>query len=311
MIFTISQIKDILSILRNHQLVFIAEQLGLNYLTQSEKDILLAAGIDINKYINAQGIVEHAYLFGMLAEAIGDDRAKDMNYQEFQKFLKSGQFVPLTEEEEFALEQLKNRAYTDISGLGNRVAQGTNNVIIRANMRQRRLLRDIVKKKAINAVKLRQGATKLAQELGHATEDWERDWLRIAYYLLHEAYNYGRAQAIFRDYGEDAECWFDVYPGACKKCKELYLEDPDDPDSMPKIFKLKDVIANGNNIGRKSEDWLPTVDPIHPYCRCTLNVKKPGYEWDDNLRSFVKPQKYVPKNKKLQGVKLNIKVKKG
>jgi hypothetical protein len=56
---------------------------------------------------------------------------------------------------------------------------------------------------------------------------------------------------------------------------------------------------------------LPTVDPIHPYCRCTLNVKKPGYEWDENLRAFVKPQKYVPKNKKLQGVKLNIKVKKG
>ena len=81
MIFTISQIKDILSILRNHQLVFIAEQLGLNYLTQSEKDILLAAGIDINKYTNTQGIVEHAYLFGMLAEAIGDDRAKEMNYQ--------------------------------------------------------------------------------------------------------------------------------------------------------------------------------------------------------------------------------------
>lgn len=311
MVFTLAQIQDILAILRNHQLVFIAEQLGLNYLSPNDRNILTAAGIDLTKYTNTQGIVEHAYLFGILAEAIGDDRAKNMNYQQFQKFLKSGQFVPLTDEEEFALEQLKNRAYTDITGLGSKVMQGTSNVIIRANMREQSRIRKIVKNKAIEAVQYRQSATKLAQELGHATEDWERDWLRIAYYLLHEAYNYGRAQAIFRDYGEDAECWFDVYKGACRHCRELYLEDPDDENSRPKIFKLKDLIANGNNIGRKAADWLPTIDPVHPYCRCTLNVKKPDQEWDEEMHSFVKVKKYIPKNKKLQNVKLNIKVKKG
>ena len=113
----------------------------------------------------------------------------------------------------------------------------------------------------------------MASEIGHATGDWERDFLRIAYYVLHNAYNYGRARTIFRDYGEDAEVYFNVLKGACKHCMELYLTDPDDIESPPKIFKLKDVLANGNNIGRKVADWLPTISPIHPYCFNSPAVK--------------------------------------
>ena len=102
MIFSIAQINDIISILRRHQLVFIAEQLGLNYLSQADKDLLLAAGVDLAKYTNSQGIIEHAFLFGLLSEALGDERSKDMTYDQFKKFLKSGNFIPLTEDEEFA-----------------------------------------------------------------------------------------------------------------------------------------------------------------------------------------------------------------
>lgn len=266
MIFTPQQVTDIVSILTRHQLTFIAEQLGLNYLSPSDRAILTAAGIDLNQYTNAQGIVEHAYLFGLLSEALGDERAKNMNYQQFQKFIKSGQFVPLTEEERFVLEQVKTQSYNDISGLGSRIIQGTRNIVVRANLQQQNKIRDIIKQKAIDAVKFRQSAAKMASEIGHATGDWERDFLRIAYYVLHNAYNYGRARTIFRDYGEDAEVYFNVLKGACKHCMELYLTDPDDPESPPKIFKLKDVLANGNNIGRKVADWLPTISPIHPYC---------------------------------------------
>lgn len=266
MVFSLAQLNDIIGILRRHKLVFIAEQLGLNYLSQTDKDILTAAGVDLTKYTNSQGQIEHAYLFGLLSEALGDKRAKAMTYAQFQKFIKSGNFIPLTDDEEFALEQLKNRAYTDLNSLGNRIATGTSNIIIKANQTQQNKLRNIVKKKAITAVEHRQTAAKLASELGHATDDWERDWLRIAYYLLHEAYNTGRAKSIFKEHGEDAEVWFDVLEKACIHCRELYLTDPDDIDSEPIVFKLKDVIANGSNIGRKVKDWKATVGPIHPYC---------------------------------------------
>ena len=295
-------------VLMKHQLTFIAEQLGLNYLSPNDRAILTAAGIDLNQFTNAQGVVDHAYMFGLLAEALGDDRAKGMSYQQFQKFIKSGQFVPLTDEEEFVLEQVKNQSYNDITGLGSKIIQGTKNIIVRANLRQQNQIRKIIKQKAVDAVKYRQSAAKMASELGHATEDWERDWLRIAYYVLQNAYNYGRARAIFREHGEDAEVYFDVLKGACRHCRELYLTDPDDEMSQPIIFKLSDILANGNNIGRKANDWLPTVSPIHPYCRCTIRFKDPNTEWDAEMQSFSKVKKYVPKNKNLRNIKLNIKV---
>lgn len=308
MIFNQSQIQDMLSILRRYELIFIANQLGVGYLSQADKNILLASGIDLDKFKNNAGIVEHAFLFGMLAEAIGDKRAKKMSYQQFQKFLASGNFIPLTEEEEFALQTVKNRAYTDITNLGNRMRSSLSNVALNNNQQQALMVQKMIKEKTINAIELRSGARALASDLADTSKDWEVDWLRIAYYLTHEAYNSGRAQSILKQYGSDAEVYFDVYPGACKRCKELYLTDPDDADSEPIVFKLKTIIGNGNNIGRKVADWKPTISPTHPYCRCTINHKNKGFAWDPDLRAFTKPEKV--KSSKLKGVKLNINISK-
>jgi hypothetical protein len=307
MIFTRSQIQDALSILKRHQTLFIAKQVGVDYLSQAEKDLLLASGINVDKFIGYQGIFEHAYLFGILSDAIGDKRAKGMDYKQFQQFLKSGNFIPLTEQEENALDWLKTRAYTDITGIGNRIAAGTTNAILN---NQPLTIRDTIKQEAIRAVELRASARDLAGKLGEMTQEWERDWLRISYYLMHEAFNTGRAENIMREHGEDAEVYFDVFPDACKHCKRLFLEDPDDPNSKPKIFKLIDLIKNGNNIGRKADEWLPVISPVHPYCRCILNFKPKGYKWDEELRAFTIPEEYIPKNKKLQNVKLDIKISK-
>ena len=311
MIFTQAQIQDMLSILTRHQLTFILNQLGPTYLTPSEKALLLAAGIDVNKYTNKQGIIDHAFYFGILADAIGDERAKKMNYPQFQKFLASGNYIPLTAEEEFALQQVKNRAYTDITNLGARMRTALSNSVLRSNQQQSLMVQRMIRAKTIKAIELRTGARALAADLANTSKDWEVDWLRIAYYLTHEAYNTGRGQDILKRYGSDAEVYFDVYRGACKRCRELYLEDPDDPDSKPRVFKLQDIIANGNNIGRKTADWKPTLAPTHPYCRCTVNYKDPDLEWDAEVRAFVKPKKKVSKNPRLRGVKLNIKVNKG
>lgn len=310
MVFTQNQIQDLLSILRKHELIFIMNQLGVAFLTAEDKAILLAAGIDVNKFKNKKGIIEHAFLFGILADAIGDDRAKKMNYTQFQKFIASKNFIPLTDEEEFALQQIKTRAYTDITNLGARMRNAVSNSVLRNNQQQSLIVQKMIRDKAVKAIELRQGARALAADLANASQDWEVDWLRIAYYLTHEAYNAGRAQNILKNYGADSEVYFDVYPGACKSCKKLYLTDPDDPDSEPIVYKLSEIIANGNNIGRKVADWKPTISPTHPYCRCTINYKKPGFAWDAGLRAFTKPVKIQPKNPKLQGVKLNIKVSK-
>ena len=307
MIFTRLQINSVLSILKRHQSLFIASQIGIDYLTEAERDLLANSGVDLSLFVNQQGILDHAFLFGILADAIGDKRAKGMNYKEFQDFLKSGNFVPLTEQEESALDWLKQRSYNDITGIGNRMAIGTSNAILN---NQPLTIRDTIKQEAIRAVELRNSARDLAGKLGDLTQEWERDWLRIAYYLMHEAFNTGRAQNILREYGEDAEVYFDVFPGACQRCRDLYLTNPEDVESQPIIFKLRDVIANGNNIGRKADDWLPTVGPTHPYCRCIINHKPSDMNWNPELQAFTIPKKYIPKNERLKNVKLNITIRK-
>ena len=308
MIFNNNQIQDILGILKRWECIFVGKQLGYNYLSANEKALLLASGIDVNLYKNSQGIIDHAFYFGILSDALGSKRAKGLNYSQFTKFLGSGNFIPLTEQERFALEQIKNRAYNDIGGLGSRIRQGTSNIIVRGNQKNQFKIKALIKDKAAKAVELRKSGRTLAAELGEATKDWERDWLRIAYYLLHEAYNSGIAQSIVKNHGVDSEVYFDVYEGACKHCKELYLTDPEDPNSEPIVYVLDDVIANGNNIGRKAADYKATISPVHPYCRCTINHKQKGYLWDSGLRAFSIAPKYIAKNPRLQGVKLDIKV---
>lgn len=301
MIFTFPQIQQLLELLDKSTLLFIVNQLGSDYLSASEKALLKAHGIDLTKFTNNQGILEHAFLFGILAEAIGDKRAKKMNYAQFQQFLKSGNFIPLNEQERFALEQVKNRAYTDITNLGNRMKNAVSNAALKQNQSRAAMVANVIKQKIANAIQMRQGARALAADLAETTKDWEVDWLRIAYYLTHEAYNSGRAQSILRHYGKDAEVYFDVYEGACESCKDLYLEDPSDPDSKPIVYKLDEIIANGNNIGRRKADWKPTISPTHPYCRCTINYKDPNMDWDAETRSFTKAVKKVSKNQKLAG----------
>ena len=44
-----------LSVLKRYELIFIAGQLGLDFLSQNDKDILKAAGIDLDKYKNKKG----------------------------------------------------------------------------------------------------------------------------------------------------------------------------------------------------------------------------------------------------------------
>ena len=177
MVFTQNQIQDLLSILRKHEFVFIMNQLGVAFLTAEDKAILLAAGIDVNKFKNKKGIIEHAFLFGILADAIGDDRAKKMDYAQFQKFIASKNFIPLTDEEEFALQQIKTRAYTDITNLGARMRNAVSNSVLRNNQQQSLIVQRMIRAKAIKAIELRQGARALAADLANTSKDREVDWL--------------------------------------------------------------------------------------------------------------------------------------
>ena len=103
---------------------------------------------------------------------------------------------------------------------------------------------------------------------------------------MHEAFDNGRAVQIKQLYGKDAEVYKDVYPGGCPVCRRLYLISGE-IGTEPIVFKLSTLLANGTNIGVKQANAKPVIGATHPYCRCTLNVKPPNTEWNQELKQFV------------------------
>lgn len=264
--------------------LFIGQNVGKNTLSKNDIYTLKSRGIDVSK-LPEKTITEYAYQFGIISEALGDKRSKAMNFDELKNFIASKNYIPLTTAEKEALEYVKHQMYSDIKGLGNRVNKDFSQTAIEIDQKQRLAYEKTIKNEVTKAIAERQSINELASELGHKTKDWSRDFDRIADYTMHNAYQHGIASQMLKTHGEDCDVFYSVYAQACKHCVRIYLTDG--VGSEPKHFKLKDILANGSNIGRKVDDWLPSVSPLHPWCRCTMNIIPENGIWDKDKKRFI------------------------
>lgn len=285
MLITPEQVTELFGLMDHYLLFFLAQNVGLDYLSESEKALLLAHGIDVTAIDPNQSALVQAFKFGILSDALGHEKVKNMDYGKFKKFLASGEFLPLSETEEQTLQHLKLRAFSDIKGLGNKVQTATGQLLIEADQQQRAAYEKTIRSAATQAVANRESVQWLASELGHRTRDWARDFRRISDFVLHEAFDHGRAAAIETDFGADALVYKDVYKGACKHCIRAYLSGG--IGSAPLVFKLSVLRSNGSNVGRKTADWKPVLGPHHPWCRCTIHRLPTGHQWDEAQQEFV------------------------
>ena len=60
----------------------------------------------------------------------------------------------------------------------------------------------------------------------------------------------------------------------CNYCFKSYMN----PDGTPKMYKLKELQANGSNDGKPKSQWKPVVGTHHPRCRCQLVISGPKSE---------------------------------
>lgn len=279
---TIQQQNEILSILDNFHILFVAENIGVEYLTEAEKQQLQEFGFDLEQ--NFESKYDQMFKFGIIAETLGQDNVRNLTYKNFLKYLKSGKFAPLTEAENQALEAVKSQAYNDIKGLGNRVCAQTNQIFIEADSVQRVKYEKIIEQQLKTTLQNRDSIKQMASELGHKTLDWARDFDRISDFTMHCALEQGVSAAIVRRSGSNALVYKDVYDGACEHCVRLYLTKG--VGSQPKLFKLNDLILNGSNIGRKVKQWKPILGSTHPFCRCTLTQLPENVEWSEQTKMF-------------------------
>ena len=105
---------------------------------------------------------------------------------------------------------------------------------------------------------------------------------------MQNIYQTGVAQQIMKEQGADALVYKEVFSGACQHCIKFYTTAG--IGSKPRIFKLIDLINNGDNIGRKVKDWKPVLNSVHPFCRCDLREVPKGMIWNDETHSFEPPK---------------------
>lgn len=264
--------------------LFIGQNIGKDVLSKKDIKLLKSRGIDVTK-LPKQTIADYAYQFGIIAQALGDKRSKDLTFDQLKKFIESKNYIPLTSSEKAALGFVKQQMYSDIKGLGNRISQDFSQIAIEVDQKRRIKYENIIKNEAIKALEYRKSVSELSSEIGHKTKDWARDFDRISDYVMHNAFQQGIASNLLKNHGEDVKVFFSVYPGACKHCIRIYLTDG--IGSKPKQFTLKSVIANGSNIGRKVIDWKPSISPLHPWCRCTLHVVPENGIWDTAKKRYI------------------------
>lgn len=287
MILTPAQIQELVQILENQHLVFLANTVGTGVLSQTDIDTLARFGVDVSQ-LPKYGVVDDAFRFGMLADALGSEKAKKMSYDDFKNTLKRGGFLPLTQAEQISLDHVKQRMYSDVTGLGAKIKKEGSNIIIENSKKQRLQYENILKETIASGVEQEKTAREIASDLGHATQDWAKDFDRIADFVLHEAFDTGKAQSILRkaeEAGEEAFGYKEVYEGACEHCISLYLTDG--IGSKPKIFRISTLISNGTNIGRTTKEWKPVIGSTHPWCRCELHHLPPNHEWSEEKKMFV------------------------
>jgi len=87
---------------------------------------------------------------------------------------------------------------------------------------------------------------------------------RIAVTELQRAFCQGAVDGLLQDGGSDVQVFVVASKDACVECKRIWGLMPD-----PNVYRLGDIIANGDNRGVKQKDWRAIVGPIHPQCLCS------------------------------------------
>lgn len=276
------QLEELLQIIDKNHSIFIAQELGVDFLSTGDKRILTNNGVDWkNLYSVENDSIFTAFHLGLLADSLKGKVLDKIPYIDLKDFIKKGKYIPLTQREKNIIKHIKSQTYKDLKSLKGKIFNDTNQILIDQTLRGQRTF---IKKEILNGVKDKKSIKEIALEISKKTGDYTRNFDRIVAYNVQDSYESGKAESIRNTYGEDSLVYKAVFDKACKHCIRLYLTNG--PGSEPRVFKLSELQANGSNIGRKVDDYLPTIPPTHCFCRCNVFNIFPGYKWNSVTKMF-------------------------
>lgn len=221
-------------------------------------------------------LIGKSYKYGRLRILSNKDLSK-LSLKQIDDLLRNLRLTPAQKQ---SVEYLKMKAQQSIDNLTQKITSSTTTTIIQSST----LMWQGVDKIVVDALQKRISRDKVIQQLRDYTNDWERDWHRVAQTEMWDAKLHGEAIAILQDEspfstdGADTIVFKRPAPNCCHMCEKLYLEKD---KKTPKTFKLGELLSNGNNYGLKQADWKPTLGVLHPNCQCVLNVKPKNTKFND------------------------------
>lgn len=220
-------------------------------------------------------IIDTSYKYGKLCTLRGNQNLENLTEEQVRELIKH---IKLTPNQKKSLKYIKLKTGTHISGLSDRM---TAQIVSTITNNELQGIQEVVGRN----MEQRNDKYKVVQELRELTQDWERDWHRVAHTEMWDAKVNGEVMAIldgespFSNKKGETMVFKRPGPNACNQCKKHYLESD---GKTPKVFKLSELIANGTNYGKKTAEWKPVVGVMHPNCMCPLSVIPEGYTFDSN-----------------------------
>lgn len=283
------QVLELISIIENNGALFIAQNLGPDYLTVQETERLKRLGINPKTlYLPEKDFILQQFYLGLISDAMGPEVQK-VKYADIVRNLKAGAYIPQTFREKATIESIRKQFLGDIKSINGKMFADLTGIINESDTKNAKAYEEVIRDTIEEGTLKRKTYGEIANEIGHKTGDWSRNFDRIVQYIGHQAFDEGRAALYEKQDGEDAQVYKDVYPGACKHCIRLYTTGG--IGSEPIVFNLSTLRANGTNIGRRVADLKPVVGSTHPHCRCTLHKLEEGMIWDGDKGKFVRERK--------------------
>lgn len=304
MIFTPEQVQEILKIIDYHHLFIISTNFGAGVLSDEDKALLELYGVDIAALEASMPTYDQMYLLGLLSSILKDEDMKTIDYADFKKYISTGQYRPLSAFEKIELDIAKRQTYTHLKGIKNRAMTDMEGLIIETDREFRVKYDAAIAEGMEKGVAERKAVGQIISDLGHKVEEWQHDWGRIVETEMNNIFQLGRAREIENKRGLDALVYKQVYPQACRHCINLYLTQG--IGSKPKVYTLRELIANGMNIGRRVAEWKPIIGSTHPFCRCCLYEVLPGHVWNDEKGIFELPTNWVRRVERKSKVKISV-----
>lgn len=278
------QVRDIETLIRETHQLFMVELGGDTAILPEELSRLRDKG---KLPVPRLSLIKRAYEYGLMAGRQGAEQDETISLGAFMAFLNSAK-ASLSAKDQRTVNDVTDHMVSHVNGMSLDLQRRFSKTLADADRHARRLRDHAMDKITSEGAARREGIRDVAAKLRKVTQDLRRNWTMFAATEMNNWIQEGKAAAIrARSDERDPLVFKRPRPDACPYCKVLYLEAN---GITPRVFRLSDLVANGNNHDRKpnrpmlqgeaATEWKPVLDSVHPFCRCTLQEMAPGYGFD-------------------------------